>query len=80
MSKVRIFWSEAKVTFLLQGARCGVAKVQGDGETSLLPYTLLGGAKWVPLAYFEGEVGDDTEIHLGHVFPVFTVYFHWYSG
>ena len=40
-----------------ESARCGVAKLKGDGESTKLPYTMMGGAKWVPLAYFEGEVG-----------------------
>lgn len=37
--------------------RCGVTKVEGGGETSLLPHTSLAGSKWVPLAYFEGDTG-----------------------
>ena len=40
-----------------ESARCGVAKLKGEGESTKLPYTMMGGAKWVPLAYFEGEVG-----------------------
>ena len=40
-----------------ESSRCGVAKLKGDGESTKLPYTMMGGAKWVPLAYFEGEVG-----------------------
>jgi len=38
--------------------RCGVIKVKGDGDSSKLPYTVLAGSKWVPLAYFEGELGN----------------------
>jgi len=41
-----------------ESARCGVAKLKGERESTKLPYTMMGGAKWVPLAYFEGEVGD----------------------
>ena len=40
-----------------ESSRCGVAKLKGDGESTKLPYTMMGGTKWVPLAYFEGEVG-----------------------
>ena len=40
-----------------ESARCGVAKLKGERESTKLPYTMMGGAKWVPLAYFEGEVG-----------------------
>ena len=40
-----------------ESARCGVAKLKGERESTKLPYTIMGGAKWVPLAYFEGEVG-----------------------
>ena len=44
-----------------ESARCGVAKLKTDGgESTKLPYTMMGGAKWVPLAYFEGEVGLTT--------------------
>ena len=45
-----------------ESARCGVAKLKGDGgESTKLPYTMMGGAKWVPLAYFEGEVGGSAK-------------------
>ena len=37
--------------------RCGVVKLKGDGESTKLPYTMMVGAEWVPLAYFEGDVG-----------------------
>jgi len=40
-----------------ESARCGVAKLKGERESTKLPYTMMGGSKWVPLAYFEGEVG-----------------------
>ena len=39
-----------------ESSRCGVVKLKGDGESTKLPFTMMGGAKWVPLAYFEGEV------------------------
>ena len=45
-----------------ESARCGVAKLKADGgESTKLPYTMMGGAKWVPLAYFEGEVDLTTK-------------------
>jgi hypothetical protein len=40
-----------------EAARCGVAKVGSGSEANAFPYTVLAGARWVPLAYFEGELG-----------------------
>ena len=40
-----------------ESARCGVTKLKGDSGSTKLPFTMMGGTKWVPLVYFEGEVG-----------------------
>ena len=40
-----------------EGEGCGVLKVEAGADRTYLPFTMMGGSRWVPLAYFEGEVG-----------------------